>query len=137
MAPSPAVVDIQVSLLYSVRSIQEPVTMSVRSPLYERAEAALDDGWGAPEREHEVGTLIEGTVVTKEIGLRASFEGVEQPYVRCVVARLDDPERKAEARVIGVEDIPQAVGDVVRLESFRTVTDRAAGVVRFDCHLLP
>lgn len=84
-----------------------------------------------------VGTLIEGTVVTKEIGLRASFEGVEQPYVRCVVARLDDPARKAEARVIGVEDIPQAVGDVVRLESFRTVTDRAAGVVRFDCHLLP
>ena len=84
-----------------------------------------------------MGTRIEGTVVTKEIGLRASFEGVEQPYVRCVVARLDDPSRQAEARVVGVEDIPQAVGDVVRLESFRTVTDRAAGVVRFDCHLLP
>ncbi len=81
--------------------------------------------------------IIEGTVVTKEIGLRATFEGVEQPYVRCVVARLDNPERMAEARVIGVEDIPQALGEVVRLDAYRTVTDRAAGVVRFDCHLLP
>lgn len=81
--------------------------------------------------------IIEGTVVTKETGLRAIFEGVEQPYVRCVVSRLDAPERMAEARVVGLEDIPQAVGEVVRLESFRTVTDRVAGVVRFDCHLLP
>jgi hypothetical protein len=81
--------------------------------------------------------LIEGTVVTKETGLRATFEGVEQPYVRCVVARLDNPERMAEARIVGVEDIPQGPGEVVRLESYRTVTDRAAGVVRFDCHLLP
>lgn len=81
--------------------------------------------------------MIEGTVVTKETGLRATFEGVEQPYVRCVVSRLDDPARMAEARVVGVEDIPQAVGEVVRLESYRTVTDRAAGVVRFDCRLLP
>jgi hypothetical protein len=81
--------------------------------------------------------IIEGTVVSKETGLRAVFEGVEQPYVRCVVARLDDPQRHAEARVVGLEDIPQAVGDTIRLESFRVVTDRAAGVVRFDCHLLP
>jgi hypothetical protein len=81
--------------------------------------------------------IIEGTVVRKETGLRATFEGVEQPYVRCVVARLDDPQRMAEARVVGLEDIPQAVGDVVRLEAYRTVTDRSAGVVRFDCHLLP
>jgi hypothetical protein len=43
----------------------------------------------------------------------------------------------AEARVVGVEDFPQGPGDVVRLESYRTVTDRVAGVVRFDCHLLP
>ncbi|HEX9035806.1 MAG TPA: hypothetical protein VF808_02335 [Ktedonobacterales bacterium] len=81
--------------------------------------------------------IIEGTVVTKQTGLRATFEGVEQPYVRLTVARLDDPERMAEARVVGLEDIPQAEGEVVRLESYRTVTDRAAGVVRFDCHLLP
>lgn len=81
--------------------------------------------------------IIEGTVVSKETGLRAVFEGAEQPYVRCVVARLDDPQRMAEARVVGLEDIPQAVGDTIRLEVFRVVTDRAAGVVRFDCHLLP
>ncbi len=81
--------------------------------------------------------IIEGTVVTKQTGLRATFEGVEQPYVRCVVARLDNSERMAEARVVGVEDIPQTVGEVVRLDAYRTVTDRTAGVVRFDCHLLP
>jgi hypothetical protein len=81
--------------------------------------------------------IIEGTVVKKETGQRAVFEGVEQPYVRLTVARLDDPERMAEARVVGVEDIPQAIGDVVRLESYRAVTDRTAGVVRFDTHLLP
>lgn len=84
-----------------------------------------------------MGQIIEGTIVTKETGLRASFEGAEQPYVRLAVARLDDPQRMAEARVVGLADIPQAVGDVVRLESYRAVTDRAAGVVRFDCHLLP
>lgn len=80
--------------------------------------------------------LIEGTVVTKETGLHASFEGADQPYVRITVARLDNPERQAEARVVGMADIPQGPGDVIRLEAFRTVTDRAAGVVRFDCHLL-
>lgn len=81
--------------------------------------------------------IIEGTVVKKETGLRAVFEGSEQPYVRLTVARLDDPERMAEARVVGLDDIPQAVGDVVRLESYRAITDRAVGVVRFDTHLLP
>lgn len=81
--------------------------------------------------------MLEGTILTKEIGLRATFEGKEQPYVRCVIARLDDPQRHAEARIIGVEDIAQQVGDVVRLEAYRVVTDRNAGVVKFDCHLLP
>jgi hypothetical protein len=42
-----------------------------------------------------------------------------------------------EARIVGVEDIAQQVGDVVRLEAYRVVTDRNAGVVRFDCRLLP
>jgi hypothetical protein len=81
--------------------------------------------------------IIEGTILTKETGLHASFEGKDQPYVRCVVARLDDPRRHAEARIVGVEDIAQQVGDVVRLEAYRAVTDRNAGVVRFDCRLLP
>lgn len=83
-----------------------------------------------------VDILIEGTVVSKEIGLRAVFEGVEQPYVRCVVSRLDDPQRHAEARIVGHDDIPQGVGDTIRLEAYRVVTDRNAGVVRFDCRLL-
>lgn len=80
--------------------------------------------------------IIEGTVVSKETGLRASFGGVEQPYVRCIIARLDDPQRHAEARVIGLEDLPVPVGGRVRLEVIRVVTDRREGVVRFDCHLL-
>jgi hypothetical protein len=80
--------------------------------------------------------IIEGTVLEKETGLRAVFEGVEQPYVRCVIARLDAPEVHAEARVVGLEDIPVPVGGQIRLEVIRVITDRKAGVVRFDCHLL-
>ncbi len=80
--------------------------------------------------------MIEGTIVTKEPGLTATFGGVEQPYVRCVIARLDAPERHAEARVVGMADIPFAVGDVIKLAVTRAVTDRQAGVVRFDCTLL-
>jgi hypothetical protein len=80
--------------------------------------------------------IIEGTLVSKETGLRAFFEGVEQPYVRCTIARLDDPERHAEARVVGLEDVPIALGGHIRLEVTRVVTDRREGVVRFDCKLL-
>jgi hypothetical protein len=80
--------------------------------------------------------IIEGRVLEKEPGLSAFFEGVEQPYVRCVIARLDDPERHAEARVVGLTDLPVDVGGVVKLEVTRTITDRRAGVVRFDCRLL-
>jgi hypothetical protein len=80
--------------------------------------------------------IIEGTIVSKDTGLSASFEGVEQPYVRCTIARLDNPEVHAEARILGQPDIAAGVGDVVRLEVLRTVTDRKAGVVKFDCKLL-
>ena len=80
--------------------------------------------------------VIEGTVLSKETGLRAIFEGVEQPYVRCTIARLDQPEVHAEARVVGLEDLPVPVGGEVRLEVTRVITDRKAGVVRFDCKLL-
>lgn len=80
--------------------------------------------------------LIEGTVLTKETGLRATFEGVEQAYVRCTIARLDQPEVHAEARIVGHEDIPVDIGEEIRLEVVRVVTDRRAGVVRFDCKLL-
>ena len=80
--------------------------------------------------------LIEGTVLTKETGLRAVFAGVEQPYVRCTIARLDQPEVHAEARVVGLEDLPVPISGQVRLEVLRAITDRKAGVVRFDCKLL-
>lgn len=80
--------------------------------------------------------IIEGTVLTKETGLSAIFEGVEQPYVRCVIARLDQPEVHAEARIVGLEDLPIPIGGAIKLEVVRAITDRRAGVVRFDCKLL-
>lgn len=81
--------------------------------------------------------LLIGTILSKEAGLSASFAGQEQPFVRCTIARLERPEVQSEARIIGAPDIPQQVGDVVRLEVLRTTVDRHAGIVRFDCHLLP
>ena len=80
--------------------------------------------------------IIEGTVLTKETGLSAIFEGVEQPYVRCAIARLDQPEVHAEARIVGLEDLPIPIGGAIKLEVVRAITDRRAGVVRFDCKLL-
>lgn len=80
--------------------------------------------------------IIEGTILEKEAGLSATFAGVEQPYVRCVIARLDAPEVHAEARIVGRADIPTPVGGRVKLEVTRTITDRRAGVVRFDCTLI-
>ena len=84
----------------------------------------------------EGGMIIEGSVISAETGLSATFQGVEQPYVRCVVARLDDPQRHAEARILGLRDLPVAIGETIRLEVLRAVTDRREGVVRFDCRIL-
>lgn len=80
--------------------------------------------------------VIEGTLLSKETGLTATFEGVEQPYVRCAIARLDDPRRHAEARVVGLTDVPVEIGGRIKLEVTRAITDRRQGVVRFDCKLL-
>jgi hypothetical protein len=80
--------------------------------------------------------VIEGTVLSKEEGLSATFAGVEQPYVRCTIARLDHPEVHSEARIIGLDRLDTPIGGAVRLEVIRTITDRKAGVVRFDCTLL-
>jgi hypothetical protein len=88
------------------------------------------------ERRMAGGMIIEGTVLSKETGLSASFGGVEQPYVRCTIARLDNPDVHAEARVVGLDDLPVPIGGVVKLEVARVVTDRREGVVRFDCRLL-
>jgi hypothetical protein len=80
--------------------------------------------------------IIEGTVLSKETGLSAFFEGVEQPYVRCTIARLDQPEVHAEARIVGSADLAIPIGGEIKLEVLRAITDRKAGVVRFDCKLL-
>jgi hypothetical protein len=80
--------------------------------------------------------IIEGRVVSKEPGLSAVFEGTEQPYTRVTIARLDNPQIHAEARIVGQGDIPVGVGGRVKLEVTRTITDRRAGVVRFDAKLL-
>ena len=80
--------------------------------------------------------IIEGRVVSKEPGLSAVFGGTEQPYVRVTIARLDNPQIHAEARIVGLSDIPVGVGGRVKLEVTRTITDRRAGVVRFDSTLL-
>ena len=80
--------------------------------------------------------IIEGTILSKEPGLSAIFAGVEQPYVRCTIARLDNPEVHAEARIVGLSELDVPIGGTVRLEVTRTVTDRKAGVVKFDCKLL-
>ena len=80
--------------------------------------------------------VIEGTIVAKESGLQAVFSGVEQPYVRCTVARLDHPEVMSEARILGLSELDVPIGGTVRLEVLRAFTDRHAGVVKFDCKLL-
>ena len=54
---------------------------------------------------------LEGTIVEKEAGLRASFQGEERPYVRVTVSRLDAPEVMRHARIYDVPEIPQQVGD--------------------------
>src|SRR5215469_11813051 len=47
---------------------------------------------------------LEGTIVEKEGGLRASFQGTERPYVRATIARLDAPEVMRQARIYDVEE---------------------------------
>lgn len=80
--------------------------------------------------------IIEGRVLEKEPNLSAVFGGVQQPYVRVTIARLDHPDVHAEARIVGQSDIPVGVGGRVKLDVTRTITDRRAGVVRFDATLL-
>jgi hypothetical protein len=80
--------------------------------------------------------IREGTLLEKEPGLKTIFQGEEHPYVRCVIADTNDPERHFECRVLDEVDIPIAIGDLIRLEVVRVVTERRSGVVRFDCRLL-
>lgn len=78
---------------------------------------------------------LEGTIVEKETGLWASFQGTERPYVRATISRLDVPEVMRHARIYDVEDIPQHVGEQITLEVLRVTTDRKTGTVWFDCKL--
>ncbi|HEY7124725.1 MAG TPA: hypothetical protein VH540_12290 [Ktedonobacterales bacterium] len=79
--------------------------------------------------------MLEGTVTEKQQGLRASFQGTERPYVRAIVSRQDAPDVMRQVRIYDVEDIPQQVGEAIRLEVLRVTTDRKTGVVWFDCKL--
>jgi hypothetical protein len=78
---------------------------------------------------------LEGTIVEKESGLRASFQGAERPYVRATISRLDAPEVMRHARIYDVEEIPQQIGEQISLEVLRVTTDRKTGTVWFDCKL--
>jgi hypothetical protein len=78
----------------------------------------------------------EGLLVEKEPGLKTIFQGEEHPYVRCMIADAVDPERRFECRVLDKVDISVEVGEPIRLEVLKVVTDRRNGVVRFDCRLI-
>jgi hypothetical protein len=80
--------------------------------------------------------ILEGIIVSKETGLSASFNGVVQPYVLCVVARADYPDVHWEARIVGQSDIPLGPGDHIKVRVLRTITDRKEGVVRHDVELI-
>jgi hypothetical protein len=80
--------------------------------------------------------IREGTLLEKEPGLKTIFQGEDHPYVRCVIADLHDPQRHFECRVLDEDDIPIAIGALIRLDVVRVVTERRSGVVRFDCRLL-
>ncbi len=80
--------------------------------------------------------IIEGKILSKEPDQTAVFEGVQQPYVRVMIARLDNPDVHSKARIVGQRDIPVGVGGTVKLDVTRAITDRRAGVVRFDAKLL-
>jgi hypothetical protein len=79
--------------------------------------------------------IREGILLEKEPGLTTIFQGEDHPYVRCVIADIHDPERHFECRVLDESDISIAIGEPIRLEVVRVVTERRSGVVRFDCRL--
>ncbi len=80
--------------------------------------------------------IREGTLLIKESGLRTIFQGQEYPYVRCVIADAADPERHFECRVLDEDDVPIAIGEPIKLEVIKVVTERQSGIVRFDCRLI-
>lgn len=77
-----------------------------------------------------------GTLIEKEPGLTAVFQGEEHAYVRCILADANDPTRQFECRVLDVEDIPTTPGQSITLEVIHVITDRNSGKVRFYCHFV-
>lgn len=80
--------------------------------------------------------LRAGTLIAKEPGHKAIFQGEEHSYVSCILADTNDPTRQFECRVLDEEDIPIEPGEAITLEVIHVVTDRKNGKVRFDCHLV-
>jgi hypothetical protein len=64
------------------------------------------------------------------------FQGEEHSYVRCVLGDIADPERHFECRVLDEEDISNTIGEAIKLEVVKVITERRSGVVRFDCRLI-
>lgn len=79
----------------------------------------------------------EGTLIEKESGLTTTLQGENHFYVRCVVADAVDPQRHFECRVLDMEDIPVSIGQSIKLEVIRVITERRSGIVRFDCRWIP
>ena len=80
--------------------------------------------------------IREGTLLVKEPGKKTIFQGEEHAYVRCVIADVTDPDRHFECRVLDEEDVSIAIGERIKLEVIKVVTERQSGIVRFDCHLI-
>jgi len=80
--------------------------------------------------------IREGTLLEKKAGLKTVFQGEEHPYVRCVIADTVDPQRHLECRILDEEDISTSIGERIKLEVIKVVTERHSGVVRFDCRLI-
>lgn len=78
----------------------------------------------------------EGVLLEKEPGLKTIFQGEQHSYVRCILADAADPERHFECRVIDEDDLPISIGEPIKLEVLKVVTERRNGVVRFDCRLI-
>lgn len=80
--------------------------------------------------------IREGTLVLKEPNLTTSFQGADHPYVRAVIADVANPDRHFECRILDQTDIPIAIGEPIKLEVIKVITERKSGIVRFDCHLV-
>jgi hypothetical protein len=77
-----------------------------------------------------------GILVEKEPGLTIVFQGSDHRYVRCVIADMNDAERRFECRVLDEDDVPVSVGEPITLEVVKVITERRTGLVYFYCRLV-